>query len=70
MKPNGVAMTALGPSRHFAELRDLGRERRIAEVEARPSIADGGARDPSAAQEKASRMHVFRASERPSFPRG
>jgi hypothetical protein len=35
-----------GPSRHIAAPRDLGRERGIAEVDARPSIAEGDARDP------------------------
>jgi hypothetical protein len=40
-------ITALGPSRHIAAPREFGRERCIAEVEAGPSIAEGGAHDPS-----------------------
>ena len=36
----------VGPSRHISAPRDLGRERGIAEVDARPSNAEGGARDP------------------------
>jgi hypothetical protein len=37
----------VGPSRHIAMPRNLGRYRRIAEVQARPSITDGDALDPT-----------------------
>lgn len=39
-------MSDVGPSRHIAPPQDLGRERGIAEVDARPSVAEGDARDP------------------------
>jgi hypothetical protein len=39
-------MPQFGPSRHIAAPRDLGRKRGIAEVDARPSIAEGDAIDP------------------------
>ena len=39
------AMSAAGPSRHFAPPHDFGRYRGIAEVEGQPSIAKGDARD-------------------------
>lgn len=39
-------MSRWGPSLYIAAPRDLGRERGIAEVDVRPSIAEGDARDP------------------------
>jgi hypothetical protein len=39
-------MSPVGPSRHFAPPKDLGRERGIAEVDGQPSVAEGDANDP------------------------
>jgi hypothetical protein len=38
-------MSAVGPSRHIAPPQDLRRDRGIAEVDGRPSFAEGDARD-------------------------
>jgi len=40
-------MSPIGPSRHIAPPRILGRERGIAEIDRPTSIAEGDARDPS-----------------------
>ena len=46
MKVEVDAMSACGPSQHFAPPHDFGRKRGIAEVDWQPSVAEGGARDP------------------------